>query len=76
MVFETEELDVAADGDGDNRVANVFEFVRGVAARDAGGDEVGVDEAAVGTLDGVGGIIFGEEDALDLTGFEGLQHPF
>jgi hypothetical protein len=73
VLFEIEQFDVAPDGDGDDGVADVGEFVSGASTSDARCDQVGVEVAAVRALDGSSRIVFGEEDGLHFATFQRLQ---
>jgi hypothetical protein len=58
VIFQIEQLDIAADGDGDDGIADVGQFAGAVSAGYAKLDEVGVEMTAVRALYGFGGIIF------------------
>ena len=59
VLLEIEQFDVAADGDGNDGVADVGEFASGASASDARRDHVGVEVAAVRALDRASRIVFG-----------------
>src|SRR6266404_242415 len=73
VLLEIEQFDVAADGDGDDGVADVGEFASSASASDARSHQVGVQVAAVRALDGSGRKILAEEDGLHLPGLQCLQ---
>src|SRR6202142_1151062 len=69
------QFNVAADGDGDDGIADVGQFARGISASHAELDEMGVEVAAVSALDGSRRIVFAEEEALHGPGLQRLQDP-
>jgi len=73
VLLEVEQFDVTTDGDGDDGIADIGEFVGSASASDARRHQVGVEVAAVRALDGSSRIVFSEEDGLHFPGFQRLQ---
>ena len=73
VLLEIKQFDVATDGDGDDGVADVGEFMSGASTSDTRCDQVGVEMAAVRALDGSSRIVFGEENGLHFSAFQCLQ---
>ena len=73
IVFDEEQLDVATDGEGNNGVADIFQFEGSVSAGMAIADHVGIHVATTGTLDGTRVIGFGHHQGLDFSHLQGAK---
>src|SRR5258708_4924943 len=74
IVLQIKQFNVAADSDGDDRIANVIQFTSRAAASDARRNDVRVEMSAVRTFHGPRGVILTQKERLDFSGLEGAQH--
>src|SRR5207302_9865370 len=64
VVFDVEQFDVAADDPGENGLAYVDDLTSFAAADGTEADQVGVEVAAAGALDGLGAIVLSDQQGL------------